>query len=66
MITQLDPPLWLDTPKGEALALFLIDYGIDMDLYWVCAQQKSGECWTWCNRDVRFTNNISIGRIYER
>lgn len=55
----------MNTPKGEALAHFLIDYGIENDLYWVCAQQDTGECWTWCNREIKFTKNISIGRIYE-
>jgi hypothetical protein len=63
MILQLDPPLWLDTPKGEALAHFLIDYGIENDFYWVCAQQESGECWTWGNRDVKFVKNITLGRM---
>lgn len=62
MILQLTQPLWLITPKGEAVAHFLIDYGIENDLYWVCAQQETGECWTWSNRDVKFAKNISVGR----
>lgn len=62
MILQLDPPIWLTTPKGEALAHFIIDYGIECDLYWVCAQQETGQCWTWSNRDVLFTKNITIDR----
>ena len=63
MIIQLDPPLPLITPKGSALAHFLIDYGIENDLYWVCAQQDTGECWTWSNRDIRFEKNVTIGRV---
>lgn len=63
MILQLDPPIWLNTPKGEALAHFLIDYGIEHDLHWVCAMQETGQCWTWSNRDIVFAKNITIGRI---
>ncbi len=65
MILQLDPPIFLSSPKGECLAHFLIDYGIENDLYWVCAQHETGECWTWNNKDIRFTKNISIGRTFD-
>lgn len=61
-ITRLDPPLPLQTPKGKAYAHFLIDYGIEHDLMWVCFQQDTGECWTWKNRDIRADNNLTIGR----
>ena len=61
-IKQLNPPLFLQTPKGSALAHFLIDYGIESDLYWVCAQQNTGECWTWGNKEILFPKNITIGR----
>ncbi|CAO3432729.1 hypothetical protein [Azospirillum doebereinerae] len=59
---QLNPPLPMDTPKGSALAHFLIDYGPEHDLCWVCFQDESGECWTWSNRDVRAPKNITMGR----
>ena len=62
MITRIDPPLPLISPKGKALAHFLIDYGIEHDLYWVCFQIESNECWTWNNKDIRADCNISIGR----
>ena len=60
---QLNPPLPLITPKGKALAHFLIDYGIEHNLFWVCFQQETGECWTWDNKDIRADKNISFGRI---
>lgn len=63
MITRIDPPLPLQTPKGKAMAHFLIDYGFEHDLYWVCFQDETGECWTWSNKDVRGQNNITAGRI---
>lgn len=62
MILQLNPPLPMITPKGKALAHFLIDYGIEADIMWVCFQDDSGECWTWNNKDIRIQKNISLGR----
>lgn len=62
-ITRIDPPLPLLNPKGKAMAHFLIDYGLEHDLYWVCFQDDTGECWTWNNSVIRLQNNITAGRI---
>jgi hypothetical protein len=63
MLTRLDPPLPLTTPKGESLCHFVIDYGVEHDLLWVCAVDATGECWTFRNRDIRFQKNITMGRV---
>ena len=63
MITRIDPPLPLQTPKGKAMAHFIIDYGIEHDLHWVCFQDTTGECWTWNNKEIRLQENITAGRI---
>jgi len=63
MILQLNPPIFLNTPKGEGLAHFLIDYSIEDNLYWVCFMQETGECWTFANPEIRAPKNITIGRI---
>lgn len=63
-ITQLNPPIPMITPKGEGLALALIDYGIDFDLMWIVAINKTGEIWTFKNPEVRAVKNITIGRTY--
>lgn len=62
MILQLNPPLPLDTPKGSALAHFLLDYGVEHNLMWVCFVDATGECWTFDNKDVRAQKNITLGR----
>lgn len=62
MITRIDPPLPLNTPKGKAMAHFLIDYGFEHDLYWVCFQDDTNECWTWNNKDIKAQKNITAGR----
>lgn len=61
-LTQLDPVIVLNTPKGKAVAHFLIDYGYEHDLYWVCFQHDTGQCWTWSNKDITIDNNVTIGR----
>ena len=62
MITRLDPPMPIMTPKGRGLAHFLIDYGPEHDLMWVCFQDDTGECWTWENSDIRARVNQTLGR----
>jgi hypothetical protein len=62
MIHQLNPPLWLNTPKGLSLCHFMIDYGLDSDIVWVCFQHDTGECWSWENKDVRIAPNVTVGR----
>jgi len=61
-MTRIDPPLPFETPKGPAMAHFLIDYGPEHHLLWVCFQDDSGECWTWSNKDIRLQHNLSMGR----
>jgi hypothetical protein len=50
------------TPKGRGLAHFLIDYGPEHDLMWVCFQDDTGECWTWENAQIRARVNTTMGR----
>lgn len=64
MITQLNPPLPMMTPKGPALAHFLIDYGAETHLMWVCFLDDNGQCWTVPNPEVRMAPNWSMQRRY--
>jgi hypothetical protein len=59
---QLNPPLPMNTPKGEGFAHFLIDYGPESDLYWTVFITETGEIWTFANREVRASKNITLGR----
>jgi hypothetical protein len=61
-ITQLDPTIPIDTPKGSAHAWFLIDYSTENDLFWVCAIDATGEIWILPNADIRAQKNITMGR----
>jgi hypothetical protein len=60
---QLNPPLPMNTPKGEGFAHILIDYGPESDLYWTVLLKDSGEIWTFANYEVRASKNITLGRV---
>ena len=59
---QLNPPIPMNTPKGEGFAHILIDYGPESDLYWTVLITATGEIWTYANRHVRASKNITLGR----
>lgn len=62
MLLQLDPPIPMDTPKGNGFAYLVIDYGPDYDLYWTVFLTETRECWTFQNRDIRAVKNITFNR----
>lgn len=61
MLTQLQTPIPLKTPKGKAWAVAIIDYGPQWDLQWVTFIHATGECWTFRNRDIRQEENYTFG-----
>ena len=62
MLTQLNPPLPLETSKGSGLAHFVIDYGPEADLVWVVFMDKDGACWSVPNPEIRMSFNWTMGR----
>lgn len=60
-IKRCDPWIPLDTPKGPAYAVFVIDNGEAADLQWVCAIRASRECWTFRNPEIKFAKNVTMG-----
>lgn len=52
----------MKTPKGKAWAHFLIDYGPEADIFWVCFLDENGESWTFSNREISMQTNITLGR----
>ena len=62
MLTQLNPPLPLETSKGPGWAHFVIDYGPESALLWVVFMDTDGARWTVPNFEVRLSYNWTIGR----
>ena len=65
MILQLNPTIPVITPKGRAQAVFVIDYGPEHDLIWVCFLDTNGACWSYRNADIRAEKNVTMGRKYD-
>jgi len=64
MMLQLDPPIPVETPKGKAMAVGWLDYGAEHHLLWICFIDKTGECWSYPNPEIRAQSNPSMGRVY--
>jgi hypothetical protein len=61
MIIELQTPLWVATPKGDALARFLVFSSLDQDLVWICEAEENGAFWMWRNPEVRGQRNFTLG-----
>lgn len=61
-ITQLNPSIPVDTPKGKGEAVLIVDYGPEHNLLWVVFLDSGGECWTFDNTLIRGCINESVGR----
>ena len=61
MIVQCSPVVPVDTPRGPADVFFLIDYGRDAQLLFVCFIRETGESWTFESREVRLEKNVTSG-----
>lgn len=62
MIIQLDPPLWLHTPKGVGLAHFVERHSLEQSLYWTVFLPNT-EIWTFENEKVRACFNTTLDRV---
>jgi len=61
MLTQLQTPIPLQTPKGKAWAVAIVDYGPQWDFLWVTFVHDTGECWTFRNPEIRQDKNYTFG-----
>jgi len=62
VLERIDPPLEMETPKGRGAAHFVIDYGLEHHLVWVCFMEADGACWSVSNPHVRLASNWTAGR----
>jgi hypothetical protein len=61
-IIQLNPPIYMETPLGSAVCLFLWEQGLEIDVQWCCFIEATGEPWWFPNSKVRLSPNLSAGR----
>jgi hypothetical protein len=60
-ILRLDPPIPLETPRGQGYAHFLQDAGDERDMLWTVFHED-GQIWTWPNYEVRCCRNVTLSR----
>jgi hypothetical protein len=61
-ITQLDPPIYVETPLGSAVCMFIWEQGLEVDVQWCCFIEATGEPWWFPNNKIRLSTNLSAGR----
>lgn len=67
MILQLNPALPLKhIDKGNFLAHFIHEDGIESEIMFTGILQDSGEIWTFNNKVLRGQRNISIDRDFKK
>jgi len=62
MILQLNPMLPVITPKGSGYAFLVIDYSQEHHLLFSVIIDDTGEIWTFNNKEIRATVNITMDR----
>lgn len=65
-IIELSQTLYLETPRGPAIAKFLRDNGDESQIQFICAIQSTGEVWVYGNDQIRLAENQTLGRAKSR
>jgi len=60
MIHEIKQVLTVDTPFGEAQALFIIDYGIHKNTIWVCASIEDGKIRHFDSNQITISKNYTL------
>lgn len=62
MMLQLNPEIWVMTPKGEGMACIVVDYGLDHNKVFTVLLQ-SGDILDFDMKDCRRCENATYGLI---
>lgn len=62
MITQVNPPIPIITPKGKGICHFVIDYGPESHIIWHAFIDSTGEPWWFENDEIKAQKNITLKR----
>lgn len=59
-IHEIQQILWVNTPHGDGIALFIIDYGMQENTIWVVALEDDGRVLHYNSNQIRLTKNNTI------
>jgi hypothetical protein len=60
-IHEIQQVIYVNTPHGEGIALFIIDYGIQINTIWVVANIKDGIIRHYDSNQISLATNYTIG-----
>ncbi len=61
IVTELQQPVYVITPKGEGYVWLVTEYGVEMEKIFTIIL-NSGEIWEYRNNQIRVSNNVTMGR----
>jgi hypothetical protein len=59
-IHEIQQILWVNTPHGIGLALFIIDYGMQNNTVWVVSHQSDGTIKHYDSNQIKLHKNNTI------
>ena len=64
MMLQLNPTISVKTPKGDAEAIIIIDYGVNVNSVWLC-RMKGGKVLHFYSDDILMYDNPMNGNGWD-
>lgn len=65
-IHELNQVLWVETPHGDGVVLFLIDYGVHENTIYVVALQDTREIKHYNSNQIKICNNYTLFEVYDK
>ncbi len=59
-IHEIKQLMYFNTPHGEGIALFLIDYGAQANTIWIIANRLDGKIRHYDSSDITITTNFTL------
>ncbi len=60
VIHEIQQVLWVTTPHGDGLAIFIIDYGMHENTIWVVASESDGRIRHYNSNQINLYRNHTI------
>lgn len=62
MIHEIKQTMYLNTPHGQGIPLFIIDYGPQLNTIWVIANCQDGKIRHYDSNDITLTENKTLNQ----
>jgi hypothetical protein len=59
-IHEIQQAMYVETPHGEGIPLFLIDYGPQLNSIWVVSNREDGKIRHYDSNDIKLTVNWTL------